>query len=113
MSPSRPTRNISFPRGDTYTHEVRLLDGDGEPINIIGRVYTAQIRSKPNDTATVATFSCNILDSGQGKVAMSLDSATTAALTPGNYVYDLVETNGSNVLTLMRGSVSVEHDVTR
>lgn len=46
---------------------------------------------------------------------MSLSSETTASLTPGNYVYDLVETNtaASTVLTLMRGTVTVEHDVTR
>lgn len=116
MSSSRPNRPIRFPRGDSYVHEVRLVDGDGDAIDITdNRSYTAQIRRKPDDTTAVATFSCTITSGSGGKVTMSLASSTTASLTPGNYVYDLVETNtaAGTVLTLMRGTVTVEHDVTR
>lgn len=116
MKSSRPNRPIRFPRGDSYVHEVRLVDDDGDAIDITSnRSYTAQIRSKPDDTTPVATFSCAITSGSGGKVTMSLSAETTADMTPGNYVYDLVETNtaASTVLTLMRGTVTVEHDVTR
>lgn len=116
MKSSRPNRPIRFPRGDSYIHEVRLVDDSGNPIDITdNRTYTAQIRRKPDDTSAVATFSCSITSGETGKVTMSLSAETTAALTPGNYVYDFVETNSSaeTTLTLMRGTVTVEHDVTR
>jgi hypothetical protein len=116
MSSSRPNRPIRFPRGDSYVHEVRLVDDDGDAIDISSdRTYAAQIRRKPDDTSTIATFSCSITSGSGGKVTMSLSAETTAAITPGNYVYDLVETNtaAGTSLTLMRGTVTVEHDVTR
>ena len=112
MSSSRPNRPIRFPRGDSYVHEVRLVDDDGDAIDISSdRTYAAQIRRKPDDASTIATFSCSITSGSGGRVTMSL----SAAIAPGNYVYDLVETNtaAGTSLTLMRGTVTVEHDVTR
>jgi len=96
--------------------QVRLVDDDGDAIDISSdRTYAAQIRRKPDDTSTIATFSCSITSGSGGKVTMSLSAETTAAIAPGNYVYDLVETNtaAGTSLTLMRGTVTVEHDVTR
>lgn len=115
MNSSRPQRQIRFPRGDSYVHEVRLKDGNGDAIDITGRVYSAQIRRKPDDTTAVATFSCSITSESGGIVTMSLPKETTATLTPGNYVYDLVEVNpvAGTEITLMRGTLTVERDVTR
>lgn len=115
MNSSRPQRPIRFPRGDTYVHEVRLKDAAGDPIDITGRVYSAQIKRKPDDSTSIATFSCSITSESGGIVTMSLPKETTAALQPGNYVYDFVENNTITgiELTLMRGTLTVERDVTR
>ena len=43
----------------------------------------------------------------------SLTSAQTANIAAGTYVYDLQETNGSVVLTIMSGTVTVTAEVTR
>lgn len=115
MDSSRPIRPIKFPRGDSYVHELRLRDGDGDPINLANRSYTAQIRRKADDTSVVATFVCTVANVNTGNVTLTLPKNVTAGITPGNYVYDVVETNTSTgtELTLMRGPVTVEKDVTR
>lgn len=99
--------------GDTETVSVTLQDANGSAINIAGRTYSAQIREKASSASPLATFSCSITNAAQGKFSCTLSAAATAALSPANAVWDLQETNGSVVTTLMAGEVVITRDVTR
>lgn len=98
--------------GDTETIAMTLLDG-GTPINITGRTYNAQIRPTADSTAITATFTCTVTNGTAGQFVCTLSAATTAALSAGQAVYDIQETNGSTVTTLLQGPVFVVQDVTR
>lgn len=106
------TRNISIYRGDTYTHQVSIRDSSNVAIDITDRTYTSQIRRSPSSDV-ILTFTSAITDASNGVVQISLTSTQTASLDTGIYIYDLQETNGSNILTLMRGNVTVTGDITR
>ena len=99
--------------GDTETVELTLQDADGAPINIAGRTYAAQIRATADDASPLATFTCAITDAATGTMTATLSAATTAALSPGLGVWDLQETNGTVVTTLLGGPVQIVRDVTR
>jgi hypothetical protein len=99
--------------GDTETVSVTIQDENGAPVNITSRTYASQIRSTTASTAILATFSCAIVSGPAGTLTATLSAATTAALTPGLAVWDLQETSGTTVTTLLAGPVTIVQDVTR
>ena len=111
MSPANLPLNIRI--GDTETISVAIQDSTGAPVNITGRTYAAQIRTTTDAATALATFSCSITNAAAGTLAATLSATTTAALTAGLAVWDLQETNGTTVTTLLGGSVTIVQDVTR
>ena len=111
MSPANLPLNIRI--GDTETISVAIKDSTGAPVNISGRTYAAQIRTTTDAATALATFSCSITNAEAGTLAATLSATTTAALTAGLAVWDLQETNGTTVTTLLGGSVTIVQDVTR
>ena len=99
--------------GDTETVTVTMQDADGNPINITGRTYAAQVREKASSSTILGTFNCSIVNAATGVFACTLPANTTAAFSPANAVWDLQETNGSVVTTLLAGEVKISRDVTR
>ena len=99
--------------GDTETVTVTLQDANGNPINITGRTYSAQVREKTSSASPLATFSCSIVNAATGKFACTLSATTTAALSPANAVWDLQENNGGVITTLMAGEAIITRDITR
>lgn len=104
---------LSVKIGDTETVSVTLQDENGNPINITGRTYSAQIREKPSSASSLATFSCSVTNGAQGKFSCTISSAITSALAPVNAVWDLQENNAGVITTLMAGDAIVSRDVTR
>ena len=111
MSPANLPLNIRI--GDTETISVAIKDSTGAPVNITGRTYAAQIRTTTDAATALATFSCSITNAAAGTLAATLSATTTAAFTAGLAVWDLQETNGTTVTTLLGGSVTIVQDVTR
>lgn len=107
------TFNLTIRTGDTETVSVTLQNENGTPVDIAGRTYAAQLRTNASNTTILASFTCAIVDAASGTLTASLTATQTAALTPGLAVWDLQETNGSSVTTLLAGQVTIVQDVTR
>ena len=105
-------RNISIYRGDTYLHEITIRDSSNASIDISDRTYSAQVR-RTASSDVILTFTSTVTDAANGVLQISLTSSQTSSLDSGIYIYDLQETNSSNILTLMRGNVTVTGDITR
>ena len=103
---------LSIRIGDTETINLTVTDADG-PIDITGRTYAAQIRVAIDDATPIATFVCAIADAAGGRVTCSLTATVTGALVPNSAVWDLHETNGAVVTTLLAGPVQIQRGVTR
>lgn len=99
--------------GDTETITLTQTDDAGAPIDIGGRTYAAQIRATVDSSTVLASFTCAISNAAGGVMTATLPATTTAALSPGVGVWDLQETNGTVVTTLLAGPVSIVQDVTR
>ena len=110
---SPATYPLSLRIGDTETVSVTLQTSAGAPIDITGRTYAAQVRATADAASPLATFTCTITNAAAGQFACTLSATTTAALSTGIGVWDLAETYGTTVTTLLAGPVRIDQDVTR
>lgn len=106
-------RDITIYKGDSYTHRVNIKNSSNTAINISGRSYVAQIRKSKATESVIASFTTNITDAANGVLILSMTSSQTSGINTGIYYYDLQETNGSYVTTLMGGKVTITGEVSR
>jgi hypothetical protein len=105
---------LSIRIGDTETISLTMQDSASAAINIAGRSYAAQIRPSADSSTVLASFTCALVGSGStGQVTCTLPASTTSALSAGTGVFDLQETNGTVVTTILAGQVTITQDVTR
>ena len=82
-------------------------------LNLTGYSVKSQMRKHAGSTG-VTTFTASIYDASSGKIKIGLSTTSTSSLKPGRYVYDVVITDTSNVVTrVVEGMVLVREGVTR
>lgn len=97
----------------TFSTTVNVGDANGDAVNLYGYSASSQIRKSYYST-TATNFTATITDNAAGEITLSMSSATTANLTPGRYLYDLVITSPSDVKTrVIEGIVNVLAGVTQ
>lgn len=106
--------DIVLDQGSNYAIDV-LIKESGLVKNLTGYQARASMKTSKSATSTSATFTCTIVNpSTSGKVKMELSSSVTAALTPGQYFYDLeiFNTGDAIVKRLIEGTVNVNAGIT-
>jgi hypothetical protein len=111
MTPAR--RNLTAYKGDTYTHRIDFEDTAGDPVNVTGSTFTAQVRRYPAADAPLATFTVDTSQAATGRVVLTLPHATTSALPVGRHRWDVQQVTGGVFLTVMAGEFEVFGEVTR
>ena len=82
-------------------------------LNLTGYSVKSQMRKHAGSTG-VTTFTASVYDAPSGKIKIGLTTTSTSSLKPGRYVYDVVITDTSNVVTrVIEGMVLVREGVTR
>jgi hypothetical protein len=107
------TQNLTLVRGDTETVIVNMTSDGSTPINVAGRTYRAQIRQTKESAAVSAAFTCTVTNAAAGQITCVLSANDSSSLIAGANFWDLEETNGSVVTTILAGAVNVLADVTR
>lgn len=104
---------LSIEQGANFNTVLDLKDAAGGILNLASYEVAAQLR-KSYYSNTATAFTMTISDAAAGQITMAMDSATTANVTPGRYVYDVLITSGSGVKTrIIEGIVTVLPSVTR
>ena len=91
----------------------------GQPVNLTGFSAAMQIRRTPADATALVSLTSAVngglvIEGTAGRVRIEIPASTTATLTPGRYVYDLVLTDlSSKKKRLVEGVVIVDAGVTR
>jgi len=107
--------NLVCEQGTTFTFNFTVKTSD-TAWNLTG--YTATMTIRPfigSSTTTISATNGNgkiALGGSAGTVVVTLSSATTTTLTPGQYVYDFVFNSGSVVTRLLEGKFVVTASVT-
>jgi hypothetical protein len=102
--------NIRTSRGDTVAVPITIQE-DGLAANLTGRTYSAQIR-RSKASATAVTVTVDTADAATGQLVLRLTASATASLS-GDYLWDLQQTIGGSVRTILEGRWTFGADVTR
>jgi hypothetical protein len=109
------TINLTIQKGATWTQSIRWLTS-GEIVDITG--FTGRMKIKKNYYSTSSEIELTtqnnrmLLGGDKGTIEIGLTSNETEQLIPGKYVYDLELINGSSVINLMNGQITVLNEVT-
>jgi hypothetical protein len=104
---------LSIEQGANFNTVLDLKDAAGGILNLAGYEVASQLR-KSYYSNTATSFAMTITDAAAGQITMAMNSANTANVTPGRYVYDVLITSDSGVKTrIIEGIVTVLPSVTR
>jgi len=108
------TYNLQIDQGSDFAVNLALKEG-GVATDLTSYLARAQMRSTKDAATAAATFTCTIMNPTAGTLQLSLPNATSAALEPGLYYYDLeIYTSGDGVVTrILEGTVTLDQNVTR
>lgn len=82
-------------------------------INLSGYSVESQFRKSPY-SIHYYTFDASIQDSSNGIIALTMNSANSSNVIPGNYLYDIVVTSPSGIKTrVIEGNVVVLPGITK
>jgi hypothetical protein len=101
--------DIKTSRGDTVAVPLTIREG-GVPADLTGRTFAAQIR-KSKGAATSTALTVDTTGAADGQLVLRLDATAAAALS-GTYVWDLEQTQGGTVRTILEGRWTFGPDVT-
>lgn len=105
---------LTADQGATFTATIDLANDDGTPINVANNTFQSQVRKSYYSSNVVANLSITVSDSANGNLRLSLDSANTANVKPGRYVYDVKMTSNTGAVTrILEGIITVTPQVTR
>ena len=104
---------LTLEQGANFNTVLDLKDSAGGILNLSGYTVAAQMR-KSYYSSTATNFTIVVSDAAAGQITMTMNSANTANVSPGRYVYDVLITSGSSVKTrIIEGIVTVLPSVTR
>lgn len=117
----------AFYRGDDFALEITVRDKESQsPINIADWVLVSSMKISselPDDPQMTDDGSRQVLrvvkvvmpgdDATKGRVQLLFPHEQTAELLPIKYQIDIQAEHGDTVMTLLKGTIDVQSDVTR
>lgn len=113
------TPNYPFvcPQGATFDIELTWKDGNGDPVDLTDCDAALQVRPTYSSAAALIDIQTGdgiTLGGIDGTIHLVVEAAITAAVPPGNYVYDLkIIFPGGEVTRLLQGKWQHASEVTR
>jgi len=101
-------------QGTDFNHIISFTDDlSGNLINVSGYTLSAQAKKSYYSPNIYITFACTINDATNGNISMSIDSANSANIPGGNYVFDLKGSTPTNKkIRIAEGTIIVTPQVT-
>ena len=100
--------NLIAYQGADFTNTFYVTNDNGSSFDLTG--FTAAGKIKKHYTSNTSLIVPPVTS---GAITISLGNATTAAMTPGKYVYDVVVTSAQNVKSrILEGVITIVEGVT-
>lgn len=100
-------------QGATFNTSIALDDIGGVAFNLSTYTASSQMRKSYYSSTAAATFTVSTGNPSQGIITLSLDSANTANIIPGRYVYDVYISDANTRVRVLEGIVNVSPQVTK
>jgi hypothetical protein len=110
--------NITCEQGATFKRSISWTDSKKVPHDLTGYTARMQVRATVDSSSVILSLTTEngriTVGSGTYNINLLVNATTTAALTPGQYVYDLeVVSGGGEVTRIVQGNFKVSAEVTR
>tara|TARA_R110000782_G_scaffold33535_4_gene80774 strand:+ start:809 stop:1147 length:339 start_codon:yes stop_codon:yes gene_type:complete len=108
------TYDVEIDQGSDFAMQLQVSEDDVIR-DLTGYSARGQIRQSKNSSTVAADFVCSVSDPELGKIDISLANASSSAVKPGVYFYDIeiYTANDASVTRLIQGTVSISQEVTR
>lgn len=103
--------SFGYYRGDTAEFVIRPKTANGGTFDLAGYTAAFTIANIPGPTGT-QTAAIAAVNTTTDIVTCTITPAVGRTLPAGIYVYDVQITNGTQIFTLLNGSISVTNDIT-
>jgi hypothetical protein len=106
------TFNFNYYRGDTFQFIVRPKDAVGDQFDLTGYTAVLTVANQRGTGATQYTGSA-VVNSVDDIVTCTISSSVGRNLVPTtSWVYDVQITDGTNIYTVLTGTISSTDDIT-
>ena len=111
---SAGTYNLVVDQGSSYALDL-VIKQAGSAMDLTNYTGRAQIRTTHTASSASASFTVTKTNASGGVLKMELSTATTTALAPGQYVYDLeIYTSGDAIVKrILQGEITLTPEVTK
>ena len=104
---------LSMDQGTSFSVDITVLNDDGSSRNVANSTFTSSIRKSFYSSTVTANLTITTADAANGVIYANANSAVTANIRPGRYLYDIKEVNGGSVSRLVEGIITVYPQVTK
>lgn len=105
---------LDLDQGSDFTFDLDLTDSDYSVINVAGYTFSSSIRKSYYSSSVTANLTVTIQNAANGNVILSMNSATTANIKAGRYVFDIKQVDTSNTKTrIVEGIITILPQVTK
>lgn len=80
---------LSCDQGTDFTVNLDLTNDDGSTINVTNYTFSSSIRKSYYSSNVTANLTVTVANAANGNVVLSMNSATTANIRAGRYLYDI------------------------
>ncbi len=80
---------LDIDQGTDFSFDLDLTTDDGTPINVTGYSFTSSIRKSYYSSSATANLNVAVANAVGGNVIFSMNSATTANIKAGRYLFDV------------------------
>ena len=108
-------QELLIEQGTTFTTQITLDDSFGNAFNLTNFTVASQARKSYYSANPSIVFNASVYDASNGIIQLSANAATTANVTPGKLVYDVLitDTSSGTVTRVLEGQIFVTPSVTR
>ena len=101
-------------QGTDFSYSLGISNDDGSSVNIAGYTFSSSIRKSYYSSGVTANLTVTILSAANGNVQLSMNSATTANIKSGRYLYDVKMRDSSNtVFRVIEGIITIYPQITK
>lgn len=101
-------------QGSDFNMSITLDDISGSSFNLVNYTASSQMRKSYYSSNSTATFTVSTgTDPSLGIVTLTMNSANTANIYPGRYVYDVYVSSSDTRIRVLEGIVTVTPQVTK
>ncbi|OBQ44553.1 MAG: hypothetical protein AN484_06605 [Aphanizomenon flos-aquae WA102] len=99
-------------QGSDFSFSLIYKDSDGNPINLTAATITSQIKDAWNESALASFTVTKNSPATDGFIGLFLPAATSAAIPPERYQYDIRIAIGGNVDHIIKGTCDIIESTT-